>query len=122
MSVDLDYVKLPEVICIGEALLDRLGPLGGDPLSDDSVEDCLGGAPANVACGLAKLGTQVAFGGRVGKDPIGRQFQVLFKNHGVHLQGLQLDPVRPSRVVLVNRDLSGERTFQGFLGGGYWIC
>ena len=119
MSVDLDYVKLPEVICIGEALLDRLGPLGGDPLSDDSVEDCLGGAPANVACGLAKLGTQVAFGGRVGEDPIGRQFQALFKNYGVHLQGLQLDPVRPSRVVLVNRDLSGERTFQGFLGGEY---
>ena len=47
--------NLPQVICIGEALLDRLGPLGGDPLIDKPVEDRLGGAPANVACCLAKL-------------------------------------------------------------------
>ncbi|MED5164654.1 MAG: carbohydrate kinase, partial [Cyanobacteriota bacterium] len=41
----------PEVICLGEALVDRLGPLGGDPAVDQPVENCLGGAPANVACG-----------------------------------------------------------------------
>ena len=58
----------PEVICIGEALLDRLGPPGGDPLLDTPVDDCLGGAPANVACGLAQLGAKSAFVGRLGHD------------------------------------------------------
>ena len=38
------------VIVFGEALIDRLGPPGGDPSADFPVIDCFGGAPANVAC------------------------------------------------------------------------
>ncbi len=106
----------PQVICIGEALVDRLGPLGGDSLHDQSYEDCLGGAPANVACGLAQLGTSVAFFGRLGTDSIGECFQNLFNARGINLKGLQFDQSRPSRIVLVRRDLSGERSFQGFSG------
>ena len=106
----------PEVICLGEALVDRLGPLGGDPAVDQPVEDCLGGAPANVACGLARLGTKVAFLGRLGDDAIGTRFRELFDIRGVNLAGLQTDQRRPSRIVLVRRDLDGERVFQGFAG------
>ena len=47
------------VISIGEALIDRLGPLGGDPSFDCHVTDCFGGAPANVACALSRLGSNV---------------------------------------------------------------
>ena len=106
----------PEVICLGEALVDRLGPLGGDPAVDQPVEDCLGGAPANVACGLARLGSKVAFLGRLGDDAIGARFRELFDTRGVNLAGLQTDQRRPSRIVLVRRDLDGERVFQGFAG------
>ncbi len=106
----------PEIICIGEALLDRLGPLGGDPALDHPVEDCLGGAPANVACGLARLGTKVAFIGRLGKDEIANQFLSLMRSRGVNLNGLQIDQIRPTRIVLVRRDKDGERSFQGFAG------
>ena len=106
----------PEVICLGEALVDRLGPLGGDPAVDQSVEDCLGGAPANVACGLARLGSKGAFLGRLGDDAIGARFRELFDTRGVNLAGLQTDQRRPSRIVLVRRDLHGERVFQGFAG------
>ena len=108
----------PQVICLGEALVDRLGPLGCDPATAD-LQDCddrLGGAPANVACALARLGTPVAFIGRLGADAIGNNFQEMFGNRGVDLRGLQIDPQRPSRVVLVRRDSSGERFFQGFAG------
>jgi len=38
---------------------------------DDQVDDRLGGAPANVACALARLGTKTAFLGRLGQDTIG---------------------------------------------------
>lgn len=34
---------------------------------------CAGGAPANVACALAQLGTQVCFIGNLGKDDFGNQ-------------------------------------------------
>ncbi|MFZ9947815.1 MAG: PfkB family carbohydrate kinase, partial [Vulcanococcus sp.] len=69
----------PQVICLGEALVDRLGPLGGDPVSagPEQCDDRLGGAPANVACALARLGTPAAFVGRLGSDPIGVAFQQL---------------------------------------------
>ena len=104
------------VVCLGEALVDRLGPQGGDPSLDQPVDDRLGGAPANVACGLARLGTSVAFLGRVGDDPIGQQFVQLFQQRGVENSGLQRDPDRPSRIVLVRRSQEGERQFQGFAG------
>ena len=104
------------VVCFGEALIDRLGPPGGDPAVDQPVDDRLGGAPANVACGLARLGTPVAFAGRLGQDAIGEAFSKLFVERGVETALLQRDAVRPSRIVLVRRSLEGERQFQGFAG------
>ena len=104
------------VVCLGEALIDRLGPPGGDPVVDQPVDDRLGGAPANVACGLARLGTPVAFAGRLGQDAIGEAFSKLFVKRGVETALLQRDAVRPSRIVLVRRSLEGERQFQGFAG------
>ncbi len=108
----------PQVLCLGEALVDRLGPPGGDP-SSAAPEDCddrLGGAPANVACALARLGTPVAFVGRLGDDAIGASFHELLQDRHVDLRGLQWDPQRPTRVVLVRRHSDGERVFQGFAG------
>ena len=102
------------VVCLGEALIDRLGLPGGDPAVDRPVDDRLGGAPANVACGLARLGTPVAFAGRLGQDAIGEAFDSLFAERGVDTTLLQRDVKRPSRIVLVRRSLEGERQFQGF--------
>ena len=104
------------VICLGEALVDRLGPPGGDPAVDQPVDDRLGGAPANVACALARLGTPVVFAGRVGSDAIGASFVDLFARRGLDASLLQRDAVRPSRIVLVRRANNGERQFQGFAG------
>ena len=108
----------PQVICLGEALVDRLGPLGADPATaaPEQCDDRLGGAPANVACALARLGTAAAFVGRLGSDAIGAGFQQLMAERGVNLSGLQRDSSRPSRIVLVRRDASGDRSFGGFAG------
>jgi fructokinase len=108
----------PLVLCLGEALVDRLGPLGGDPASAPAgdCDDRLGGAPANVACALARLGRQAAFLGRLGRDPAGEALAALFRARGVDTSGLQWDAQRPTRIVLVRRDLAGERQFGGFAG------
>ncbi|MEB3266760.1 MAG: carbohydrate kinase [Cyanobacteriota bacterium] len=106
----------PRVLCFGEALVDRLGPPGGDPHQADASHDRLGGAPANVACGLGRLGTASAFLGRVGEDCIGAAFAALFADRGVDTRALQWDLERPSRIVLVRRDGTGERSFGGFSG------
>jgi len=99
----------PLVLCLGEALVDRLAAPDGDRL---------GGAPANVACALARLGTPSAFLGRLGRDAIGQAFAAVFAERGVDTSALQWDARRPSRVVLVQRDASGDRQFGGFAGAG----
>ncbi|NQV11714.1 MAG: carbohydrate kinase [Cyanobacteria bacterium] len=106
----------PQVLCFGEALIDRLGPLGGDPARDRPLQDGLGGAPANVACALARLGSGAALIGRLGNDGIAAAFNKLFAERGVNTTALQSDPHRPSRIVLVRRDADGERSFGGFSG------
>ena len=104
------------VIVFGEALIDRLGPPGGDPSSDFPVLDCFGGAPANVACALGRLGVNVSFIGSLGNDTFGENFKKLLIQRGINTAGLQRDKLRPTRVVLVRRDDSGERFFEGFEG------
>ena len=104
------------VIAIGEALIDRLGPPGGDPSLDLPVKDCFGGAPANVACALSRLGANVSFIGSLGNDDFGQDFKNLLIARGINTSGLQIDTLRPTRVVLVRRDSDGERFFGGFEG------
>jgi len=108
----------PLVLCFGEALVDRLLPPGETMPAADARgwEDRLGGAPANGACALARLGTPAAFLGRLGTDAIGEAFAALFTARGVDTRALQWDPERPSRLVLVRRDAAGERCFGGFEG------
>jgi fructokinase len=112
MSAD-PVLEPPQVLCFGEALVDRLGPPGG---LGGPTEDRLGGAPANAAAALARLGTPAAFLGRLGEDAIGAAFAALFSERGVDDAALQWDPSRPSRTVLVERDHDGERRFGGFAG------
>lgn len=107
---------MARVLCLGEALVDRLGPPGGDPAQDQPVDDRLGGAPANVACALARLGTSSALLARLGRDAWGTAFEALLLDRGVDSRAWQWDGQRPTRVVLVRRERSGERQFVGFTG------
>tara|TARA_B100000579_G_scaffold285953_1_gene236993 strand:- start:936 stop:1931 length:996 start_codon:yes stop_codon:yes gene_type:complete len=109
-------MKLPQVISIGEALIDRLGPPEGDPDLVHLMKDCFGGAPANVACALSRFGVKVAFIGSLGDDSFGRQFKNLMIERGINIDGLQTDNLRPTRIVLVKRNLDGDRSFGGFVG------
>ena len=104
------------VISLGEALIDRLGPLGGDLTLNQAKTNCFGGAPANVACALGRLGVNVSFVGSLGSDSFGQDFKNLMISRGVNLVALQEDKLRPTRIVLVNRDSDGDRSFGGFEG------
>ena len=111
-----EEMKTSKVISLGEALIDRLGPLGGDPSFDEPLSDCFGGAPANVACALSRLGVSVSFIGCLGNDLIGNEFKNLMIDRGINIEGLQEDILRPTRIVLVRREANGERFFGGFQG------
>ena len=102
-------MKKTKVVCIGEALIDRI-----KNKSNEEFTDFLGGAPANVAFALRKLQIDSTFIGRLGNDEFGKKFVEKFKELEVNINFLQLDNKLPTRIVEVNRDKSGDRYFSGF--------
>jgi len=104
-----NFMKKTKVVCIGEALIDRI-----INKSNKGFTDYLGGAPANVACALSKLNIDSIFIGRLGIDNFGKKFIAKFKELNVNLDLLQLDNDLSTRVVNVERDHFGDRFFAGF--------
>jgi len=102
-------MKKKKVICIGEALIDRIRNK-----SNQGFTDFLGGAPANVACALRKLKIDATFIGSLGSDDYGKKFITQFNALAVNLDFLQLDNDSSTRVVNVDRDQFGDRFFSSF--------
>ena len=103
-----------KVICLGEILFDCLADEFGKSVSEvTSWTPYPGGAPANVACALSKLGTPSAFIGCVGKDEPGRELIELLESIGVDVSGVQYSE-KPTREIYVTRTESGDRVFAGF--------
>ena len=85
-------MKKNRVVCIGEALIDRIRNK-----SNQGFTDFLGGAPANVACALRKLKIDSIFIGRLGSDDFGKKFIDYFNELEVNLDFLQIDDDSPTR-------------------------
>ena len=102
-------MKKKKVICIGEALIDRIRNK-----SNQGFTDFLGGAPANVACALRKLKIDSIFIGSLGSDDYGKKFITQFNKLDINLDFLQLNNDSSTRVVNVDRDKFGDRFFSGF--------
>ena len=98
-----------QVICIGEALIDKI-----INRSDSTFKNYLGGAPANVVCALAKLNIPTAFIGCLGDDDYGQEFINLFHKLNVNINFLQIAKKTSTRVIKVTRDEMGDRSFSGF--------
>ncbi len=105
----------PRVLCLGEVLFDYLADQAGKPLEQvESWTPYPGGAPANVASGLVKLGTPAGFIGCVGRDAAGTELTQLLQSLGVDVTGVQQDDYAPTRLVYVVRSQTGDRQFAGF--------
>lgn len=105
----------PHVLCLGEVLFDCLADQIGLQLEEvKSWTPYPGGAPANVACALMKLGTSSGFIGAVGVDEPGNALVKLLEDVGVNTTGVQSHSTAPTRQVYVVRDLTGDRSFAGF--------
>lgn len=103
---------MSHVLVVGEALIDMVSQQAGVPLEEvSSFERCPGGAPANVAVGLARLGVPVRFVGVVGDDPFGRFLRGYLARSGVDVSGMRLTREALTTLAFVAIREGGEREF-----------
>lgn len=99
-----------DVIALGEALID-FTESGLSPAGMRLFEQNPGGAPANVACAVARLGGRAAFLGKVGDDMHGRFLRQTLSGAGVDVSGLVMDSGVFTTLAFVALGEKGERNF-----------
>lgn len=104
--------RMASVTCIGELLIDFVSDRAGVTLAEaDRFVKAAGGAPANVAVGLARLGVDAAFVGKVGDDPFGRWLADVVAREGVDVRQLTFDTRARTALAFVSLTADGERDF-----------
>jgi fructokinase len=99
-----------DVLCFGEALVDFLPDRRGRLRDCERFEAHSGGAPANVAVGVARLGLRAGFCGVVGDDEFGRLLDRKLRAEGVKTS-LRFSNEARTGVWFVALDRRGDRTF-----------
>jgi fructokinase len=99
------------VICLGEALIDFI-PMDSTNLNYIKSP---GGAPANVAVGLSRLGINTTFLGKVGDDVLGHFLRDVLKREGVWTDQLFFSKEVRTGVVFVTLTPNGERSFDFYI-------
>jgi fructokinase len=92
------------LLVVGEALIDVVIRPGAEPVEH------VGGSPANVAVGLARLGHDVRFATRVGDDARGTRIRKHLTGHGVRLTE-ESAAQGPTSVAEAHLDASGAATY-----------
>ena len=101
-----------EIICAGAALIDILTMVYGSSIvATGEMKMAAGGAPANVAVGLARLGTKSGFLGRVGDDFFGHHLKEVLDTNGVDTSHLIMDPRIHTGLAFVSWDSLGDATY-----------
>ncbi|MDR7033562.1 5-dehydro-2-deoxygluconokinase [Mesorhizobium sp. BE184] len=97
-----------DVITIGRASVDLYGQQIGSRLEDiASFAKSVGGCPANIAVGTARLGLRSALLTRVGDEQMGRFIREQLVREGVSVAALKTDPERLTALVLLSVEDEG---------------
>lgn len=107
-------VEIPalEVVTCGELLIDFVATEAGETLAQASLfKKSPGGAPANVAVGIARLGHHVGFLGQVGDDAFGHFLVDTLHHDGVDVRGIQFSSQARTALAFVSLLAYSEREF-----------
>lgn len=115
-----DRTGVPEknnslVVCFGEMLIDFVPTVAGVSLAEaPAFKKAPGGAPANVAVGISRLGGSSAFIGKVGDDEFGHMLSNILKENNVNNSGVRFDKTARTALTFVTLRADGEREFLFF--------
>ena len=98
-----------DVTCLGELLIDLVphSKSNGEWLYAPSP----GGAPGNVAVGLARLGRRAAMLGKVGNDGFGNMIVSALNRHGVDTSGVSRSACEKTGLSVITLGPAGDRDF-----------
>lgn len=99
-----------DVITIGRASIDLYGQQIGSRLEDvSSFAKSIGGCPANIAVGTARLGLKSALLTRVGAEQLGGFVREQLAREGVSTRGITVDPTRLTALAILS--VENDKTF-----------
>jgi fructokinase len=101
----------PDVLCVGEAIVDFHARERRALGEASTFLKTVGGAPTNLAIGLARLGERVGFVGALGNDPFGRFLQRQLEREHVDVNGIVVKRGRRTRLAFIAHDERGEPEF-----------
>ncbi|RJU11687.1 carbohydrate kinase [Xanthomonas campestris] len=100
-----------QVVCFGEALIDMLALPPAGPDEARTFAQYAGGAPANVAVAVARLGGAAHFVGMLGRDMFGDFLLESLQQAGVVTDGIVRTDEAKTALAFVALDAAGERSF-----------
>jgi len=102
------------VLVAGETLID-LFPTSEVPIDEaETLQREAGGAPANVAVALSRLGHAPLLWTRLGDDPFGEHLASVLTEEGVREALIEWDDERKTAHTLVGQDEEGDQSFTFF--------
>jgi fructokinase len=101
------------VLAIGETLIDLIAADGAVNLQDvNAFVARTGGAPANAAVALARLGVPSAFCGVVGADPFGEKLKTALAGYGVDVSRVRSTDDAETTIAFAWKDARGDGHFR----------
>lgn len=105
-------MKMNNILCIGEALIDMICIDKGKPLTEgENFLKKPGGAPTNVAAAIAALGGKVELAAKVGDDPFGQHLIDVMHSFKVGTKAMLKDKKNFTTFAFVSLMENGERDF-----------
>jgi fructokinase len=103
---------MPDIITFGEMLIDFVPTVSGVSLMDaPAFIKAPGGATANVAVGVARLGASAGFMGKVGDDAFGHFLERTLHDANVDTTALRFATDARTTLAFVSLRADGEREF-----------
>ncbi|KAH7521353.1 hypothetical protein FEM48_Zijuj07G0024100 [Ziziphus jujuba var. spinosa] len=100
------------IVSFGEMLIDFVPTVSGVSLAEaPGFLKAPGGAPANVAIAVSRLGGKAAFVGKLGDDEFGHMLAGILKENGVSAEGINFDQGARTALAFVTLRADGEREF-----------
>lgn len=107
-----------KITCVGEVLIDMLASgarENSNPPMMPPFQPHAGGAPANVAVAVAKLGGDSELVSMVGEDAFGDYLITMLRHYGVDTSSVMHTDAGKTALAFVSLDADGERSFDFYI-------